>query len=166
LIVCVLIETRKEEALKKDTFAYHLSKEPPTLHKYHEGRAFNIITKEVFDKDKVDQFQKKIENIDQRLPIATVKYTYEKELKDRDAHQEALNDERSLNNKSTIYCKRNKAGATDYNILSGDTKKMPVDTTPVPVWKYIENETKKVEATSTRVGNVVNTDKGLKLKLR
>nr|CAG4711195.1 unnamed protein product [Naegleria fowleri] len=137
------VEREKEENLKRDTLLYKLSKEPETVKKLNEGKAYNIITKEIIDKEKTEELQTLIDVYEHRQPIAKVKYNYEKQLKERDEILDKRNEDRTLNTKTSTFGRREILGLTDYNILNGEKKTFSHDLKPIPVWKYVEKDSSK-----------------------
>lgn len=122
---------------------YKLSKEPETVKKLNEGKAYNIITKEIIDKEKTEELQTLIDVYEHRQPIAKVKYNYEKQLKERDEILDKRNEDRTLNTKTSTFGRREILGLTDYNILNGEKKTFSPDLKPIPVWKYVEKDSSK-----------------------
>ncbi|EFC35526.1 predicted protein, partial [Naegleria gruberi] len=96
-------EKEKEEHLQKEAAILKMAREPPTVQKLAENKAFDIITKEIKDENRT-QYLQHIHDVQvERRPIAKVKYDYEKELKDRDLYHDDLNEKRALNTKTSIY---------------------------------------------------------------
>ncbi|KAG2381959.1 hypothetical protein C9374_005751 [Naegleria lovaniensis] len=144
------VEREKEENLKRDTLLYKLSKEPQTIQKLNEGKAYNIISKEIIDRNKTEELQSRIDIYEHRQPIAKVKYNYEKQLKEKDAFIDKRTEERALNSKTSTFGKREALGVTDYNILNGEKKSFISDLKPAPIWKQIEKDISKSSTTSPK----------------